>query len=40
MRVFSLLKAFFGDERDSALADIIEATLVLSYNKRLLGHAE
>ena len=31
-RVFSLLKAFFPDTRDSALADMIQATLMLNYN--------
>ena len=38
-RVFSLLKIFFTDVRDSALADIIQATLMLRYNKRKTGHA-
>ena len=39
-RVFSLLKIFFGSERDTALADVIQATLMLHYNKRNVGHAE
>ena len=38
-RVFSLLKLFFGDARDSSLADMIQATLMLMYNKRATGHA-
>eukprot|EP00966_Prymnesium_polylepis_P124554 2880804-Prymnesium_polylepis.2 len=33
-RVFSLLKMFFGSECDTALADVIQATLMLRYNKR------
>ena len=39
-RVFSLLKAFFGDTRTLALADMIQATLMLRYNKRKVGHAD
>ena len=39
-RVFSLLKLFFGDDRDSSLSDMIQATLMLKYNKRATGHAE
>ena len=38
-RVFSLLKLYFGDARDSALADMLQATLMLIYNKRATGHA-
>ena len=38
-RVFSLLKIFFGSERDTALADAIQSTLMLRYNKRSVGHA-
>jgi hypothetical protein len=38
-RVFSLLKLCFGDARMSALADIIQASLMLRYNKRSVGHA-
>ena len=33
-RVFSLLKHFFGDTRMSALADFIQATLMLRVNDR------
>ena len=36
-RVFSLLKLFFGHDRDTALADMIQATLMLQYNKRVVG---
>jgi hypothetical protein len=36
-RVFSLLKLFFGEQRDSALADQIRAALMLAYNQRALG---
>eukprot|EP00966_Prymnesium_polylepis_P185528 4300415-Prymnesium_polylepis.1 len=39
-RVFSLLKIFFTDVRDLALADITQATLMLRYNKRKTGHAQ
>ena len=39
-RVFSLLKIFFGSDRDTALADVIQTTLMLRYNKRTVGHAE
>ena len=39
-RVFSLLKIIFTDMRDSALADIIQATLMLRYNERKTGHAQ
>ena len=35
-RIFSLL----GDLRDTALADMMQATLMLMYNKRVNGHAE
>ena len=38
-RVFSLLKLFFTDARDLALADMIQATLMLRYNQRKTGHA-
>ena len=38
-RVFSLLKLFFGDTRMSALADMIQASLMLRYNKRNIGLA-
>ena len=33
-RVFSLLKASFGDQQDSTLQDYIEASLMLQYNKQ------
>ena len=36
-RVFSMLKHMFGDERMSALADMIQAALMLRYNKRSVG---
>ena len=39
-RVFSLLKLRFGDARDLSLADMIQATLMLMYNERAIGHAE
>ena len=39
-RVFSLLKLQFGHARDSALADMMQATLMLMYNERACGHAE
>ena len=40
-RIFSLLKLTFGDLRDTAfLADMMQATLMLLYNKRVNGHAE
>ena len=39
-RVFSLLKIFFPDVRGTALADIIQSTLMLRYNGRKCGHAE
>ena len=32
-RVFSLLKAMFGDARASSLADLIEGSLMLKFNK-------
>ena len=31
--VFSLLKAMFGDARASSLADLIEGSLMLKFNK-------
>ena len=34
-RVFALLRAYFGSTHKSALADQIEATLQLVYNKRV-----
>ena len=39
-RVFSLLKLTFGELRDTALADVMQATLMLMYNKCVIGHAE
>ena len=38
-RVFSLLKLFFGHLQMSALADIIQSSLMLHYNKRVVGLA-
>ena len=39
-RVFSLLKLMFGDAQMSALADMIQASLMLKYNKRKVGCRE
>ena len=36
-RVFSLLKAMFGETQMSALQDMIESALMLKYNKRKVG---
>ena len=36
-RVFSLLKLMFGDTQMTALADMIQAALMLKYNKRTVG---
>ena len=36
-RVFSLLKLFFGTVRMSSLADAIQSSLMLRYNKRKVG---
>ena len=36
-RVFSLLKLMFGDAQMSALADMIQAALMLKYNQRKVG---
>ena len=36
-RVFSLLKNMFGDVQYSSLADYIQASLMLKYNKRTVG---
>ena len=33
-RVFALLKNLFGDDAMSALADYVQAGLMLNYNKR------
>ena len=32
-RVFSLLKATFSDQQDSALQDYLESSIMLQYNK-------
>ena len=39
-RVFSLLKLFFGPVRDSSLADVIQASLMLRYNERKVGYVQ
>ena len=36
-RVFSLLEAMFGKDRERALSDLIQAALMLRYNKRSVG---
>ena len=36
-RVFSLLKLMWGDTQMSALSDMIQASLMLKYNKRKVG---
>ena len=36
-RAFSLLKASFNEQQDSALEDYIETSLMLQYNGRGLG---
>ena len=36
-RVFSLLKAMFGDQQMETLADIIQTALMLRINKRKVG---
>ena len=36
-RVFALVKTMFGEEQMSALADMIQAALMLRSNKRVLG---
>ena len=33
-RVFSILNASFNDQQDHALADYLQATVMLQYNKR------
>ena len=35
--MFALLKMLFGDDRKSCLADFLEASLMLRYNKRNVG---
>ena len=36
-RVFALVKNLFGDEQLSALADYVQAVLMLNYNKRSIS---
>ena len=36
-RVFALLKNLFGDKQMRALADYVEAALMLNYNDRNVG---
>ena len=36
-RVFALLKNMYGEEQLSALADQLQASLMLAYNKRRVG---
>ena len=36
-RVFSLLEEMFGKGMDASLADLIQASLMLRYNKRRVG---
>ena len=36
-RVFSMLKAMFGDQQMETLADIIQTALMLRINKRRVG---
>jgi len=33
-RVFSLLKSMFGDKQERCLADIVQSSIMLNYNKR------
>ncbi len=33
-RVFSLLQNYFGSAQDHSLADYVEASLMMQYNKR------
>ena len=35
--IFSLLKLMWGDTQMHALADMIQASLMLKYNKRKIG---
>ena len=35
-RVFSLLKCMFGDNQESCLADLVQASIMLRYNNRAL----
>ena len=36
-RVFALLKNLFGEEQMTALADYLQTSLMLNYNKRTVG---
>ena len=36
-RVFSLLKNLFGEQQMAALADYVQASLMLNYNGRKVG---
>ena len=36
-RVFALLKNLFGEQQMSALADYVQAALMLNYNQRRVG---
>ena len=36
-RVFSLLKQLFGEQQINSLADLLQASLMLNYNKRVVG---
>ena len=36
-RVFALVKTMFGEQQMSALADMIQAALMLRRNKRIVG---
>ena len=36
-RVFSLLEAMFGKDQDMSLADLVQGSLMLRYNKRTVG---
>ena len=36
-RVFSLVKEMFGKDQLSAMADLVQGSLMLRYNKRCVG---
>ena len=36
-RVFSVLERLFGDQQLSSLSDLLQASLMLNYNKRVVG---
>ena len=36
-RVFALLKNLFGEQQNMALADYVQAALMLNFNKRSVG---